>query len=168
MFKLLFVYAFAITSLVGLLLVSNSDLAFPQAELARSSMTIHTADGPVHLRPEIATTPLEQQVGMMGRLDLTDEDAMLFPKARPEKASFWMKNTPSSLDLIFVSPDMTVESIAFSSLPFSEAPIESKGPVIAVLEVPAGLAAEFGIHVGDQVDSKDLRARPEIVDNMPK
>jgi uncharacterized membrane protein (UPF0127 family) len=165
MFRLLFVSAFAFTSLLGFALVTNSDLAYPQTELSRVELKVQTDGGLVRLRPEVASTPLEQQVGMMGRLDLKADDAMLFPRQRPEKASFWMKNTPSSLDLVFIAPDMTVESIRFAAEPFSETPIESRGPVVAVLEVPAGLASKLGIHAGDHVDSPALSNVREIVDN---
>lgn len=156
MIRLLFVTVFAFTSLVGLALVTHSDMAYPQPELARADLTIETAYGPVKLRPEVASTPLEQQIGMMGRLDLKDQDAMLFPRHRPEKASFWMKNTPSPLDLVFIAPDSRVESIRFAAEPFSEEPIESRGKVIAVLEVPAGLAEKLGVHAGDRVHSPAL------------
>ncbi|WP_327211088.1 DUF192 domain-containing protein [Rhizobium leguminosarum] len=158
MFRLLFVSAFAFTSILGFALVTNSDLAYPQTELVRVELKVQTDGGLVRLHPEVASTPLEQQVGMMGRLDLKDADAMLFPRQRPEKASFWMKNTPSSLDLVFIAPDMTVESIRFAAEPFSETPIPSRGAVIAVLEVPAGLVSKLGIHSGDRVDSAALGA----------
>lgn len=165
MLRLLFVSAFAFTSLLGFALVTNSDLAYPQTELARAEFKVQTDAGLVRLHPEVASTPLEQQVGMMGRLDLKDGDAMLFPRQRAERASFWMKNTASSLDLVFIAPDMTIESIRFAAEPFSEAPIESRGPVVAVLEVPAGLASKLGIHTGDHVDSPALPDAGAIVDN---
>lgn len=164
MFRLLFISAFAFTSLLGFALVTNSEMAYPQAELARTELTIGTQAGQVSLRPEVAVTPLEQQIGMMGRLDLKAKDAMLFPRQKPERASFWMKNTPSSLDLIFIAPDMTVESIRFGAEPFSEEPIRSRGDVVAVLELPAGLSEKLGIHSGDKVVSDALSPDRLIVD----
>jgi uncharacterized membrane protein (UPF0127 family) len=62
-----------------------------------------------------------------------------------------MKNTIIPLDIIFVRPDGTIESIADNTIPYSTIPVESGEPVAAVLELSGGRAAELGIAAGDTV-----------------
>jgi uncharacterized membrane protein (UPF0127 family) len=72
----------------------------------------------------------------------------------PSEASFWMKDTPSPLDIIFIRADGTIAHIAENTVPFSEAPVASGEPVAAVLEINGGKSAELGIAVGDKVSWK--------------
>jgi len=81
---------------------------------------------------------------------------MLFLFQRPVPASFWMKNTYVSLDIIFIAPDGIVVNIAHDTQPLSLAPIQSDAPVTAVLELAAGTAARIGLVAGNQVRSPAL------------
>lgn len=92
----------------------------------------------------------------MFRTGLKPNEGLLFAPYPPgadgsREASFWMKDTPSSLDIIFIRSDRTIARIAENTVPFSEEPIPSGEPVSAVLEIPAGRAAELGIAEGDKV-----------------
>jgi uncharacterized membrane protein (UPF0127 family) len=100
---------------------------------------------------EAARTSAEQAKGLMFRTDLPDNAGMIFPFPEPRVASFWMKNTVISLDIIFVRADGTIESIADNTIPYSTTPVASGEPVAAVLELRGGLAAELGIVAGDKV-----------------
>lgn len=106
-------------------------------------------------RAEVADTAEEQAQGLMFRTNLPDDFAMLFapypPTGAPREASFWMKNTPSPLDILFIRADGTVARIAENTVPMSEAPVTSGEPVAAVLEVRGGRTAELGIGEGDRV-----------------
>ena len=100
---------------------------------------------------ELAQTSMEQARGMMFRTELADNAGMVFPFPEPRMASFWMKNTVISLDLIFIRPDGTIARIAAEAVPYSLEPIDSGEPVSAVLEIAGGRAAELGISEGDKV-----------------
>jgi uncharacterized membrane protein (UPF0127 family) len=63
----------------------------------------------------------------------------------------WMKNTPLSLDMIFVARDGHVVSLALGTEPFSERIIASGAPAAAVIEVAAGTAKRLSVAVGDLV-----------------
>lgn len=106
---------------------------------------------------EVARTAQEQQRGLMFRTTIAADGGMLFAPypaggGTPQVASFWMKNTPSSLDIIFIRADRTIASIAAETIPLSEAPVSSGEPVAAVLELRGGRAAELGIGEGDRVE----------------
>lgn len=105
---------------------------------------------------DVARTPAEQQQGLMYRTDIPADGGMLFAPypaggGAPREASFWMKNTPTSLDIIFIRADGTIAHIGENTVPLSEAQVRSGEPVAAVLEVLGGKAAELGISPGDKV-----------------
>jgi uncharacterized protein len=100
---------------------------------------------------EVAATGQEQQRGLMFRTELADNRGMIFPFRDVRMASFWMKNTVIPLDIIFIRADGTIENIEADTIPYSLQPVESTGPVGAVLELRAGLTAELGIAAGDTV-----------------
>ena len=119
-------------------------------------LTIASASGTHRFRIERAATVDEQEKELMFRTDLTPDGGMLFwpypPNGdAPRAASFWMKNTPTPLDIVFIRADGTIARIAENTVPFSEAPVPSGEPVGAVLELVGGRTAELGIGEGDAV-----------------
>ena len=119
------------------------------------TVTVAAKNGPHTFQVEQAKTAAEQERGLMFRTDLTDTNGMLFspypPEGPPREASFWMKNTPSALDIIFIRADGTIAHIAENAVPFDETPLSSGEPVGAVLEIKGGRAAALGIAEGDRV-----------------
>lgn len=119
-------------------------------------LTIDGAGGRHAFRVELARTTAEQREGLMFRGTLPDDGGMLFAPypadgGPPRAASFWMKDTPSPLDIVFIRPDRTIASIAENTPPFSQSPVGSTEPVVAVLELRGGRAVELGIEEGDKV-----------------
>lgn len=127
-----------------------------QAAYKRTVVSIRSTDGKMHkFNAEIADTVDLQQRGLMYRTDLGPDYAMLFapypPDGPPRVASFWMQNTPTSLDIVFIRADGTIATIAENTTPFSTDQIPSGEPVAAVLEVVAGRTAALGISEEDRV-----------------
>lgn len=102
-------------------------------------------------RVEVARTSIEQSRGLMFRTEMGPDEGMIFPMDPPRFASFWMRNTVISLDLLFIGPDSRVLNIAANARPYDESPLTSNGPVKAVLELGGGRAAQLGIAPGDLV-----------------
>ena len=123
----------------------------PVSGLEVIDLTIDRAGTPLGFKVELAASPAEQSRGLMFRTELGDFDGMLFPSDPPEQRSFWMKNTPLSLDIIFVGPDGRITNIAANTVPYSLASVPSAGLASAVLELRGGRAAELGIVPGDRV-----------------
>lgn len=105
----------------------------------------------IPFKVELADTPEAQARGLMFRQTLGDFEGMIFPSAIPEPRSFWMKNTPLSLDIIFVGADGRITNIAANTEPYSLKSVSSTGIASAVLELRAGRAAALGIVPGDKV-----------------
>jgi len=131
----------------------------PQTGLPIVAVTVTGADGRVHrFQVEYADTEARQATGMMFRPHVPRGTGMIFPQNRP--ASFWMHNTISSLDLIFIAPDHKIQSIAANAPPLSDTPISSRGVVDSVFEIGPGEAARLGIHEGDRVAWPAPLAKP--------
>lgn len=120
-------------------------------------LTILTAQGPRRFRVELADTPIEREFGLMCRAQLAPDAGMLFDFGGPSNdVAFWMRNTLIGLDIIYIRPDGTVLSIARQAKPLDETLLPAGGVVRAVLEIPAGRAAQLGIQPGDKVISRIL------------
>ena len=114
-------------------------------------LEIRGASGTHRFLVEVARTPDQQAQGLMYRAALGPEEGMIFPFPHPREASFWMRNTLIPLDMIFVRQDGTIARIAANTVPHSEESVLSGEPVIAVLEIAGGRAAELGVVAGDRV-----------------
>jgi uncharacterized membrane protein (UPF0127 family) len=125
----------------------------PASGLEVIPLKITTPTGKAHsFHAEVARTPQEQAKGLMFRTEMGPNEGMLFPYAKPQLLSFWMKNTVLSLDLIFIGEDRRIINIAANATPYSETPIPSDGPGIAVLELNGGRAAQLGLVPGSKVE----------------
>lgn len=140
-----------IAAAVLLLLAALLSAAAPALALPQTELLVETASSQFRFEVEIADDPSERAQGLMFRETLADNAGMLFLYPEPQKVEFWMKNTPLSLDIVFVRQDGTIARIAENTTPFSEDTIPSGEAIIAVLEVKGGLMRELGIAVGDRL-----------------
>ncbi len=104
------------------------------------------------LSVELALTPEQQEQGLQHRTDLKQGQGMLFPMVPPRTPSFWMKDTPMSLDLVFIRTDGSVGKIVANAKPNDETPLFPDMPVSGVLELAGGSAAALGIDASDRVN----------------
>ena len=100
-------------------------------------------------RVEVADTAEERRWGLMYRSELEADRGMLFVFPDEKAHSFWMKNTPLSLDIIFMDRRRRVVGIIHDTIPFSNRSVGVAIPSQYVLEVRAGLARRKGIVEGD-------------------
>ncbi len=124
----------------------------PVSGLPVVPLTVTTAKGRHSFRVEVARSDAEQAKGLMFRTELGPNEGMIFPRDPVDVPSFWMKNTPLPLDIIFIGTDRRVLNVAANTVPYSLAPVNAIGPSGAVLELSAGRAAQLGIGPGAQVE----------------
>lgn len=127
------------------------------AAMARIDLTITAAGGAHRFSVEQARTADQQKRGLMYRTDIGEDQGMLFypypPDGGPPRvATFWMKDTPTPLDIVFIRQDGTIARIAENTAPYSQDSIPSGEPIAAVLELLGGRTAQLGISPGDKVD----------------
>lgn len=123
----------------------------PQTGLRVERVSVRTPRGIRHFQAEIADTPQSREIGMMWRTSVPRGTGMLFDFKAPQQATFWMENTLSSLDILFIRADGTIANIAANAQPLSRALIPSNGPIVGVLEIGAGEARRLGLAAGQRV-----------------
>ena len=102
---------------------------------------------------EVARTPRQQEMGLMYRPPLPDNRGMLFQFPSAQPISFWMKDTPVPLDIVFMHSGV-VEYIAAKVPPCTSDPCPTYGPgkpIDQVIELRSGRSAELGLKIGDRV-----------------
>jgi uncharacterized membrane protein (UPF0127 family) len=129
----------------------------PFPSLAQAEVRAVTATGTHRFKVWIAADDASRTRGLMFIRELAPDRGMLFVFEFPQEAAFWMKDTYLALDLVFIDAAGVVRNIAPDARPFSLAPIESDGPVIAVLELNAGTARRIGLAPGDRIHLPSLR-----------
>jgi uncharacterized membrane protein (UPF0127 family) len=107
----------------------------PLFEAWRAESTAEKAQGLMHV-PDAAVRP---------------DQAMIFVYEPPQHVSMWMKNTLLPLDMLFVDRRGCIVTIKERAVPHSLATIDSRVPVVLVVELKAGTVAAQGIGMGDRV-----------------
>ena len=117
-------------------------------EFAVDHLTVITATGHHDFTVEIADIYSKRKQGLMHRKSLPLDHGMIFvfPTERP--LSFWMKDTPLSLDLIFFDHQGHYVSHQSNAIPGSLTSIKSGAPAQFVLEINAGLVEKLRIGEG--------------------
>ncbi|MDA0700752.1 MAG: DUF192 domain-containing protein [Bacteroidetes bacterium] len=104
----------------------------------------------VTLDIEIAEDNYATQTGLMYRTSMENHQAMLFIFPKESPLSFHMKNTQFPLDLIFLNEDLKIVNVHRDAQPYDQTPLSSGKPAKYVLEVNAGLVAQWKLLPIDQ------------------
>lgn len=135
--------------LIGLLIVMIASVTACQAE---PKVTISTKEGrTVSFAVEIADTPSKREMGLQYRRELASDRGMIFLFPAESLQSFWMKNTPLPLDMIFINRERKIVGIVEQTVPFSLDPRSVGAPSQFVLEINGGLSKRHGIKAGNTV-----------------
>ena len=95
----------------------------------------------------VAVTSREHEQGLMFKA--WPPPIMSFPYERAMVRKFWMKNTPSPLDIIFCRDNVVLG--VYDGEPESLRCVGSNEPSDLIVELPRGMAAELNIKAGDSV-----------------
>lgn len=110
------------------------------------------------VRLQLAVHLAEMQRGLMGRRDLGADDGMVFVYERPQRMSFWMRNTPTPLDIGFFRADGTLAEV-HALHPFDETPVASGAADLQfAVELNQGWFQRHGVRPGARLDLAALRA----------
>jgi len=148
----------------SLLLIScNSSSEKSSEELSTDEITF-TKEGELHIYKadnttetldiEFAETDYETATGLMYRNSMEENQGMLFIFGSPSVHSFYMKNTEFALDILYITADQKIATIAANAEPFNEKSLSSEVPVQYVIEINGGLTEKWNVKVGDSVSWK--------------
>jgi uncharacterized protein len=108
---------------------------------------------------EVTRNATEQAQGLMFRSTLPEDRGMLFNFDPPQAISFWMKNVPVPLDMVFIYQGKVV-AIAPNVPPCKADPcaVYPATPVVTdrVIELRAGRTKELGLKLGDRITIENL------------
>jgi uncharacterized protein len=102
------------------------------------------------IKAEVAQTPREHAIGLMGRESMGTNAGMLFIFPKSAKQCFWMKNTLIPLQIAFIADDGSVVNLD-EMLPQTENSHCSTQPVRYVLEMNTGWFTKHGIKAGFRI-----------------
>ncbi len=108
--------------------------------------------GGVTINLQLAVTDAEMERGLMFRRDVGLTQGMLFVYPGPRKVSFWMRNTPTPLEIGYFSGDGILREV-YSLVPHDERSVSSRREDIQyALEVRAGWFETTGVKPGARLD----------------
>ena len=97
---------------------------------------------------DVADTMETRARGLMFVEHMPRGKGMLFVFERPQRTSFWMKNTLIPLDMLFVDRTGLVRRVHENAIPHDETSIPGGDDILVVLEINGGLSNRFGIDEG--------------------
>lgn len=138
---------------------SNNRDSKPEKTLEYSrQITFTTAGGDsiTTIQAALADEPEERNEGLMNVTNLPPDKGMLFIFEDEEPRSFWMANTPLSLDIMFVNSDYEIVRIHRNTEAFSEKNLSSGEPAQYVVETNGGFSVSHDIREGMQISVSEL------------
>lgn len=134
---------------LGLIAAMAMAQVTPAAACAPSLAELRRPDGATSaFSIEIADSPEERARGLMFRRDLPRDAGMLFVFDTAAPRTFWMENTPLSLDMLFFDDAGVLCGLVERATPMTRTPRASGCDARLVLEINGGLAAELGMTLG--------------------
>lgn len=122
------------------------------AEFLVKDLLISNSNGDIKLfTVEIADNDETRSIGLMERENIPLGTGMLFIWEEEAYRNFWMKNTPSSLDILFFDGNGNFLNVAENTEPFSLKNIQSSKPSQYVLELFAGSSKLYNLYMGSQI-----------------
>ena len=103
----------------------------------------------------------DRRQGLMHIEFMQQNQGMLFVFNPPRKVSMWMRNTPMTLDILFIDSDGKIINIEKNTTPYSTKAIPSGGSIQWVLEINGGLSEKLGIKTGDVLTIVSIKDRDE-------
>jgi uncharacterized membrane protein (UPF0127 family) len=121
------------------------------AAFGRAAITVEGRLACHRIEVWLALDAAQRARGLMHVSEMPDDRGMLFLYPGERRVSMWMKNTLIPLDMVFIRADGTVANVASNTEPLSLESVYSRGPVGAVLELNAGVAARLGVERGRRI-----------------
>ena len=130
---------------LGLVWAASGAIAVCADDIA----TVSGDFGQANFRIDLVDDDEERARGLMFVESMPTLGGMLFVYEAPRRATFWMRNTLISLDMLFADSTGVITRIHENAIPGDETTIDGGRDVLAVLEINGGMANRLGIAPGD-------------------
>ena len=110
------------------------------------------------INAQVASTPLQREIGLMHRTDMPTNEGMIFVFENSSTLCFWMKNTRIPLTAAFIADDGGIINLA-DMKPMTTDSHCAKKPARFVLEMNQGWFAKRGIREGQKISGPMFEGR---------
>lgn len=161
-----FILAFLLILMAGCSNTDRPEAAEPTVSRVldfTSSVSFYSSDGERFISKvnvAVADDDHSRSEGLMDVHNLPSDSGMLFIFEGDQPRSFWMANTPLSLDIIFANSDFEIVRIHRNTPPYSHQQIRSELPAKYVVEVNAGYSIRHDITEGMRIVIEELTIEP--------
>ena len=137
---------------VGLLLITGLAIAENASATAFKTAKVYVSPAagvePIEFNLKLAETDVQHSSGLMFSPPLAKNTGMLFIFQSEEQRSFWMKNTPITLDILFFDAFGSLVNLVAKAEPHSLTKRTSAAPAKYVLEIAGGEADRLNLTAG--------------------
>ena len=132
-----------------------------QPDLSKHKIIKLNSNESIEFSVLIAESNKDRRQGLMHIEFMEENQGMLFVFNPPRRVSMWMRNTPMSLDILFIDRNGKVINMEDNTTPYSTKALSSGRTIRWVLEINGGLAKTTGIKTGDLVLLDSTKGRGE-------
>ena len=123
----------------------------PDYEITQIRLTPSNSSTSIAFSVKLAITPSQHAVGLMFSPPLPIKSGMLFVFEDMKPRTFWMKNTPIALDLLFFDDSGRLVSLISNAKPNTLTLLHSRVAARYVLEIGGLEASRLNIKVGSRL-----------------
>jgi hypothetical protein len=152
----------AISSFITIIILVLSTSIYPSLN-RRQTPTIENANDESILVADLVGISIELEVavsinklakGLMQVESIENNKGMLFIFQEEQKLTFWMKDTPVSLDIIYLNRNFEVVNIHENTLPNQTSVVyPSEQDAKYVIELKAGWSRKNALKIGDKLEN---------------
>ena len=123
----------------------------PDFTTAQIRLTPTDSSIPIAFSVRLAVNPSQHAYGLMFSLPLPAKSGMLFLFEDMKPRTFWMKNTPIPLDILFFDDNGGLVALILNAKPNTLTLRHSRAAARYVLEIGGGEASRLNIKVGSRL-----------------
>ena len=123
----------------------------PDYEIAQIRLTPANSSTPIAFSVKLAVTPSQHAFGLMFSPPLPAKSGMLFVFEDMKPRTFWMKNTPIALDMLFFDDSGRLVSLISNAKPNTVTLLHSRVAARYVLEIGGLEASRLNIKIGSRL-----------------
>ena len=123
----------------------------PDYEIAQIRLTPANSSTPIAFNVKLAVTPSQHAFGLMFSPPLPAKSGMLFVFEDMKPRTFWMKNTPLALDILFFDDSGRLVSLISNAKPNTLTLLHSRVAARYVLEIGGLEASRLNMKIGSRL-----------------
>ena len=146
--RLVFVFLILITSIAH---ATDEVFRAPDYAITQVLLTPANSATPIAFSVKLAVSPSQHAYGLMFSPPLSAKSGMLFLFEDMKPRTFWMKNTPIALDMLFFDDSGRLVTLISNAKPNTSTLLHSRVAARYVLEIGGLEASRLNIKIGSRL-----------------